>query len=292
MKLLHHHLLWPVILAKSGVFVSAVNVDISSASGGQVDVNYINDLGLEYPTVPRDVEPNEDYPNFGLLPETFVDELLIEVPPHQEVIPMDGPGPEDYSMSMHDVNETYSMPMIENYLYSQIGTDGDGSNSSSAILNLRNQRHLLQESRQRRKHHSKLHGSAIDPPEDTLESDGEMVANTDEASSFASPRHTSGYGYFYPLECNANLDDQVCTNLSDNLPSGNNPLVVPCGVCYKYDLKNDVSFPGGIHIMGKFLIVIETLHIIKITYSRHSFLQENFISKLLVKVPLQPHMLS
>eukprot|EP00554_Chaetoceros_debilis_P007442 CAMPEP_0194077066 /NCGR_PEP_ID=MMETSP0149-20130528/3732_1 /TAXON_ID=122233 /ORGANISM="Chaetoceros debilis, Strain MM31A-1" /LENGTH=4275 /DNA_ID=CAMNT_0038757959 /DNA_START=113 /DNA_END=12940 /DNA_ORIENTATION=+ len=60
-------------------------------------------------------------------------------------------------------------------------------------------------------------------------------------------------GIFLPLECNANLADAPCIGLEENIPAGtNDPLVVPCGVCYVYDLGNDVdlTLEGGIHIKG------------------------------------------
>lgn len=59
-------------------------------------------------------------------------------------------------------------------------------------------------------------------------------------------------GTFHPLDCNSNLADVPCVGLSTKLPSANNPLVVPCGQCYIYDLGNeqDITFNGGMHIKG------------------------------------------
>ncbi len=258
MKVLRHHLLWPVILAKSGVLVSAVNVDISTASGGQVDVNYINDLGLTYPTVPRDVSAGEDYPNFGLDPQNFVEELLDGVHHYQDFFPVDDGPPAEYSPTpFQDVNETYSMPMMENYLSSQVGVDGDGigADSPSGLTNLRNLRHLMvEEDRHNRKHNSRLDGSPLNPPADQRVPDDEMaemnVFAGDVSASYITP-HTKTYGYFRPLECNANLDSATCPSLTNLGTHQNNKLVIPCGECYTWNLSGDVSYPGGIHIIGK-----------------------------------------
>jgi len=63
---------------------------------------------------------------------------------------------------------------------------------------------------------------------------------------------TAAIGTFLPLECNSALADAPCIGLQAKLPAGSNPLVVPCGVCYVYDLGDDedVVLTGGIHIKG------------------------------------------
>ena len=62
-------------------------------------------------------------------------------------------------------------------------------------------------------------------------------------------------GEFHPLDCNSNLDNAPCTdNVSDIMPTSgtSDPLIVPCGKCYVFDLPDSqVYFPGGINIKGK-----------------------------------------
>ncbi len=61
---------------------------------------------------------------------------------------------------------------------------------------------------------------------------------------------------FLPLDCNSQLDDAPCTNLSDELPSNDKtPLTIPCGKCYKYDLgAGDFTF-AGIRVIGTFFFI-------------------------------------
>ncbi len=58
-------------------------------------------------------------------------------------------------------------------------------------------------------------------------------------------------GDFSPLDCNPTSWPSTCaTKVSDNLPSGSNPLVVPCGQCYTFDLTGNVTL-NGINVVGK-----------------------------------------
>lgn len=62
-------------------------------------------------------------------------------------------------------------------------------------------------------------------------------------------------GQFESLDCNLGLDDEPCDTsrrISQILPSGNNPLIIPCGTCYLFDLTGgEVVIAGGIDIRGK-----------------------------------------
>lgn len=63
-------------------------------------------------------------------------------------------------------------------------------------------------------------------------------------------------GTFYPLTCNANLTLIDCSvnktsTLSIPLSSAGDPLTIPCGTCYTYDLGSNVSLPTGLLVMGK-----------------------------------------
>lgn len=63
---------------------------------------------------------------------------------------------------------------------------------------------------------------------------------------------SAAIGTFLPLDCNSNVANVPCAGLSGILPSSGQPLVVPCGACYNYDLGNDqtITFDGGMHIKG------------------------------------------
>jgi hypothetical protein len=63
---------------------------------------------------------------------------------------------------------------------------------------------------------------------------------------------TSTIGNFQALDCNANLASVSCSN-TVTLPSGSNPLEIPCGQCYTFDasLGRIVTIAGGINVKGK-----------------------------------------
>jgi len=60
-------------------------------------------------------------------------------------------------------------------------------------------------------------------------------------------------GTFYPLSCNTNLSLLDCSiNKTSMLTlSGTDPLIVPCGTCYTFDLGSNVTLPTGLRVMGK-----------------------------------------
>lgn len=57
-------------------------------------------------------------------------------------------------------------------------------------------------------------------------------------------------GNFTRLDCNPVSWSSCDTLLSNNLPSTGQPLIVPCGQCYVFDVTGDVAF-SGINIKGK-----------------------------------------
>jgi len=98
---------------------------------------------------------------------------------------------------------------------------------------------------------------------------------------------TSTIGTFRALACNANLASASCSKIVP-LPSGSNPLEIPCGQCYTFDasLGRSVTIAGGINIKGKLRFVpdvqvtISTPYVIvqgelEITTTRNTISPEN-----------------
>ena len=64
-------------------------------------------------------------------------------------------------------------------------------------------------------------------------------------------------GDFQRLDCNPITFSDCSTLASNNLPSNSdNPLKIPCGSCYTFDLTGDVTIPGGLDIRGKLLFPV------------------------------------
>ncbi len=68
---------------------------------------------------------------------------------------------------------------------------------------------------------------------------------------------TYKFGTFHPLDCNPENNDfsnTACTTLvSTRLPAAGQPLIVPCGQCYTFDLTGNVTAlsSSGIQVEGK-----------------------------------------
>ena len=61
-------------------------------------------------------------------------------------------------------------------------------------------------------------------------------------------------GTFYPLDCNPT--SWSCTSFGPgDLPTGSNPLVIPCGQCYRFDITGNVTL-NGLDIKGKLLFPV------------------------------------
>jgi len=101
-----------------------------------------------------------------------------------------------------------------------------------------------------------LYGIQSNVEVDFFDSDVRQISVTDllERSRKLS-LVSSTIGTFHPLECNINLASAPCTtNVSANLPSNNNPLLVKCGECYVWDMNDSTyTLVGGINIKGKLL---------------------------------------
>ena len=95
-----------------------------------------------------------------------------------------------------------------------------------------------------------IYGVLHDPDTRLLGVDA-LRHEADKASRRLSANSAS-IGAFSPLACNANLASQGCIKkVSDIMPTAGNPLLVPCGECYIFDLAGtEVSF-DGINIIGK-----------------------------------------
>lgn len=59
-------------------------------------------------------------------------------------------------------------------------------------------------------------------------------------------------GTFSRLQCNPVTWSDCTTLVSNNLPSLGEPLIVPCGQCYTFDVMGNATF-DGINIVGKLL---------------------------------------
>ena len=77
-----------------------------------------------------------------------------------------------------------------------------------------------------------------------------------EPASSSSSRNLSSksakIGTFNRLDCNPVSWTDCNTLVSDNLPSSNNPLTIPCGECYTFDMDGNVTL-NGLNIKGKLL---------------------------------------
>lgn len=82
-----------------------------------------------------------------------------------------------------------------------------------------------------------------------LDENGKPV-DAEHTSRMLSPQ-SYNFSDFSRLDCNPSTFTSCTETVSGNLPSGNNPLVIPCGECYTFDMTGNVTFAGGINILGK-----------------------------------------
>lgn len=72
-------------------------------------------------------------------------------------------------------------------------------------------------------------------------------------------------GTFSPLDCNPSSWTDCSTLVSNNLPSENDPLVIPCGQCYIFDMDGNVTL-NGLNIEGKLLFPFNHQAVISTPY--------------------------
>ena len=65
----------------------------------------------------------------------------------------------------------------------------------------------------------------------------ETTEGRDKTSAGIQSVASSKIGTFSPLDCNPVSWGDCSTLVSDNLPAANDPLVVPCGQCYTFDVE-------------------------------------------------------
>ncbi len=91
-----------------------------------------------------------------------------------------------------------------------------------------------------------------------------LLSNNTGASSSSSSLASrslswasSRVGDFQRLDCNPETFTDCTTLVSANLPSNSaNPLIIPCGQCYTFDLTGSVTLAGGLDIRGKLLFPV------------------------------------
>ena len=81
--------------------------------------------------------------------------------------------------------------------------------------------------------------------------------------------NSASIGTFHPLDCNPVSWSSCDTLVSNNLPASNEPLIIPCGQCYTFDVSGNVTF-SGIDIKGKLLFPIN--HKVDV-YTKYVFVQ-------------------
>ncbi len=187
------------------------------------------------------------------------DPLFHDVPPHYEVIPDEGPlagydlkAEEEQLIAQHlyehEHEYEYKYLHPDRHLRSQ--TDGSPLNPPPEAVTTNVVENVGDDNKEGKDdggdeyggEDSNIHIMPYDPH-----------PTVPEYEDTLTPFHTASYGNFLPLECNVDIESAPCDNLSNHLPSNDNePLVVPCGECYQYDLgEGDASFPSGIRVIGK-----------------------------------------
>ena len=79
--------------------------------------------------------------------------------------------------------------------------------------------------------------------------------NPVERSSRILSKESAKIGTFNRLGCNPVSWSDCTTLVSNNLPSGNDPLTIPCGQCYTFDMNGNVTL-NGIDIKGKLVFPV------------------------------------
>ena len=132
-------------------------------------------------------------------------------------------------------------------------TFGVGSDPSMILnefdLNDYNDRELQGELR-----NGEMHPDHVDDPYHFYPLDDQdspiLMSSSTRKLSAASAK----IGTFYPLDCNPT--SWSCTSFGpSDLPTGSNPLVVPCGQCYRFDITGNVTL-SGLDIKGKLLFPV------------------------------------
>lgn len=68
-------------------------------------------------------------------------------------------------------------------------------------------------------------------------------------------KKSSRIGTFYPLDCNPTSWSSCSSFGPSDIPTDSNPLVVPCGECYQFDITGNVTL-NGLDIRGKLLFPV------------------------------------
>jgi hypothetical protein len=84
-----------------------------------------------------------------------------------------------------------------------------------------------------------------------VDDDGHPMMTT--PSSRALSTNSAQIGTFERLGCNPSTWSSCDTLVSDKFPTAGNPLIIPCGECYTFDVSGNVTIAGGINIKGKLL---------------------------------------
>ena len=72
-------------------------------------------------------------------------------------------------------------------------------------------------------------------------------------------------GTFSPLDCNTQPWSDCNILVSNKLPSGNDPLTIPCGQCYTFDVGGNVTL-NGLNIEGKLMFPLNHKAVISTPY--------------------------
>ena len=97
----------------------------------------------------------------------------------------------------------------------------------------------------------------------------QINSDINEHLSRSLSANSATIGTFHPLDCNPASWSSCDTLVSNNLPPSNEPLIIPCGQCYTFDVSGNVTF-NGIDIKGKLLFPLN--HKVNI-YTKYVFVQ-------------------
>ncbi len=235
MKFRQPHLLWPVVLA-SNLLVSASDIGIAASTND----GPLNDGSFIPTNVDADAEP-------GTAASSAISDIVDPMGIGIDERSLESQVADHFKLlQQHEMLDTDELLHDEGDLLSRLVTKSNHSDeiaTDDPSFKLMGTRELRELGVKKVKE---------------VEEDQDFHMGPDGGDELGVSTTTANYDYFRPLDCNANLDTETCTNLSANLPGNtNNPLTVPCGKCYKYDLGEGEFTFNGILISG----TLETVHV-------------------------------